>query len=248
MLSAFKQGYSWLYEDVRPRIADADIGEITINFRRNEPPAEWPQQAIHTPIRWLHEIFPIDEILSRELNLDLEKVRFEEVDEGPTYEVLVTDTAGQEILRDTFEPKWVLRPYFDRFQDYEQVRVTTGWMTGWSGDRVLVDERIVTDPESFWDYYQTEVLSSLYDHVMGTHEGIPRGGSIDAPFFGELTVDLEMSEPDYRLDLDQEMHTTMDSLHEEIYFGTIEFFDVLGRNSRGQGLIFPGRVLSLIHI
>ena len=137
MLSAFKQGYSWLYEDVRPRIADADIGEITINFRRNEPPAEWPQQAIHTPIRWLHEIFPIDEILSRELNLDLEKVRFEEVDEGPTYEVLVTDTAGQEILRDTFEPKWVLRPYFDRFQDYEQVRVTTGWMTGWSGDRVL---------------------------------------------------------------------------------------------------------------
>ena len=246
VLSAFKQGYSWLYEDVRPRIADADIGEITINFRRNEPPAEWPQQAIHTPIRWLHEIFPIDEILSRELNLDLEKVRFEEVDEGPTYEVLVTDTAGQEILRDTFEPKWVLRPYFDRFQDYEQVRVTTGWMTGWSGDRVLVDERIVTDPESFWDYYQTEVLSALYDHVMGTHEGIPRGGSIDAPFFGELTVDLEMSEPDYRLDLDQEMHTTMDSLHEEIYFGTIEFFDVLGRNSRGQGLIFPGRVIPIM--
>ena len=38
----------------------------------------------------------------------------------------------------------------------------------------------------------------------------------------------------------------MDALHEEIYFGTIEFFDVLGRNSRGQGLTFPGRILPIM--
>jgi hypothetical protein len=246
VLSAFKQGYSWLYDRVRPRIEEGDVAEIVIRFRRNDPPEAWPQQAIHTPVRWLHEIFPIDEVLARELGLDVGQIRFEQVLEGPTYAVSVLDSAGREILTDTFDPTWVMRPYFDRFQDYEHVRVTTGWLRATAGDRTIVDERIVTDPEAFWDYFQATVLPATYDHVMGVHEGLPRGGSADAPFFGELTVELEMSEPDYRLDVDNEIHAPMDALHEEIYFGTIEFFDVLGRNSRGQGIQFPGRILPIM--
>jgi hypothetical protein len=246
VLSAFKQGYSWLYEQVRPQLDGADLGEIVVRFRRNDPPEEWPQQAINTPVRWLHEIFPIDEVLARELELELEQIRFEEVTEGPIYEVVVSDDAGGEVLRDTFEPKWVTRPYFDRFQDYEHVRVTTGWLHAQSGSSTLVDERIRTDPEAFWDHFQGTVLPSVYDYVMDRHDGIPRGGNADAPFFGELTVELEMSEPDYRLEIDNELHAPMDALHEEIYFGTIEFFDVLGRNSRGQGLTFPGRIIPVM--
>lgn len=247
VLSAFKQGYSWLHESVQPRLSGPSVGEIVIEFRRNDPPEEWPQQAINTPLRWLHEIFPIDEILARDLGVDAGRIRFEEVTSGPTYRVRVTDRAGRETLTETFEPKWVLRPYFDRFQDYEHVRVTTGWITATTGARTLVDERIRTDPEAFWDYYQAEVLPAVYDHVMELHDGLPRGGSVDAPFFGELTVDLEMSEPDHRLDLDNEMVAAMDALHEEIYFGTLEFFDVLGRNSRGQGITFPGRIIPVMH-
>ena len=244
--SAFKQGYYWLYEGVRPRLEGADIGEILIRFRRNDPPVEWPQQAIHTPVRWLHEIFPIDEVLARDLGIDLETIRFEQVLEGPIYQVEVTDPAGDVILTEAFDPKWVLRPYVDRFRDYEQVRVTTGWIEARAGDRTLADERIVTDPEAFWDYYQGTTLPAVYDYVMDRHEGIPRGGNADAPFFGELVVEAQFSEPDYRLDIDNEIHSTMDALHEEVYFGTIEFFDLIGRNSRGQGLTFPGRVIPVM--
>ena len=246
VLSAFKQGYSWLYDVVRPQLVGRDIGEIEIRFRRNDPPEDWPQQAINTPVRWLHEIFPIDEVLARDLDLDLAQVRFEEALEGPTYEVRVTDGAGTEILSDHFDPHWVLRPYFDRFEDYEKVRVTTGWLKAETGGRTLVDERIATDPETFWDHFQAIVLPTMYDHVMNLHDGLPRGGSSDAPFFGELVVELEMSEPDFRLGIDNEIHAPMDALHEEIYFGTIEFFDVLGRNSRGQGIQFPGRILPIM--
>lgn len=231
VLSAFKQGYSWLNDVIRPQLVGRDVGEIEIRFRRNDPPEDWPQQAINTPVRWLHEIFPIDEVLARDLGLDLEQVRFEEVLEGPTYEVRVTDGTGTEILTDHFDPHWVLRPYFDRFEDYEKVRVTTGWLKAETGGRTLVDERISTDPETFWDHFQATVLPTMYDHVMDLHDGLPRGGSSDAPFFGELVVELEMSEPDFRLGIDNEIHAPMDALHEEIYFGTIEFFDVLGRNS-----------------
>ncbi|HBD99520.1 MAG TPA: hypothetical protein DC060_15150, partial [Gemmatimonadetes bacterium] len=59
-----------------------EVGEIVIRFRRNDPPEDWPQQAIHTPLRWLHEIFPIDEVLARDLGLELDQVRFEQVREG----------------------------------------------------------------------------------------------------------------------------------------------------------------------
>jgi hypothetical protein len=243
VLSAFKQGYSWLTESVQPRIAGRSIGEIVIRFRKNDPPEDWPQQAMHTPVRWLHEIFPIDEVFARDLGVPLDRIRFEMTTEGPTYEVLVTDPAGAEVLSASFDPKWVLRPFMDRFQDYEQVRVTTGWLSAVSGDRTVVDESILTDPEAFWDYFQATVLPSLYDHVMELHEGLPRGGAIDAPFFGELTVELEMSEPEYRLGIDNELIAPMDAMHEEVYFGTLEFFDILGRNSRGQGLTFPGRII-----
>ncbi len=246
ILSAFKQGYSWLEEVVLPRLEGRDVGEIVIRFRRNDPPVEWPQQAIHTAVRWLHEIFPIDEVFARELGIGLERIRFEQTTDGPIYEVTVTDSGGTEILSGDFEPRRVMRPYFDRFRDYEHVRVTTGWIRAAAGGRTLVDERIVTDPEAFWDHYQSVVLPAIYDYVMDRHDGIPEGGNSDAPYFGELTVELEMSEPNYRLEIDNEIHAPMDALHEEIYFGTIEFFDMLGRNSRGRGLTFPGRILPVM--
>ena len=66
------------------------------------------------PFRWLHEIFPIDEVLARDFGF--ENIRFEQVTEGPTYQVHVTGADGTVILSDTFDPKWVLRPYFDRFR------------------------------------------------------------------------------------------------------------------------------------
>ena len=141
VLSAFKQGFSWLRESVAPRLAGEEIGEIVIEFLHNDPPEEWPHQSIHTPLRWLHEIFPIDEILVADMGLDLEQIRFEMAEEGPIYRVRATAPDGGVILEDTFDPVWVLRPYVDRFRDYEMVRVTTGWVTATSGADTLAHER-----------------------------------------------------------------------------------------------------------
>ncbi len=246
VLSAFKQGFSWLRESVGARLADQEIGEITIEFRRNDPPADWPQQAMYTPLRWLHEIFPIDEVLAQNLAISVDQVRLAMTDTGPTYRVLATAPDGSVILEDAFDPMWVLRPYVDRFQDYEHVRVTTGWLSATTADDTLAHERIVTDPEWFWDRYQSRTLPAVYDYVMDRHDGNPRGGGADAPFFGTLTVDLALSEPDYRLGLDNEIIAPMDALHEEIYFGTIEFFHLIGRNARGQDLTYPGRVIPIM--
>jgi hypothetical protein len=245
VISAYKQGYSWLYDVVRPALAGKAIDRLTIRFAEIGPPSGWKQQGMYAPTRWLLELYPIDEILATELKIDLDNIRFEKMPIGsPAYEVVAT-AAGTELWRQTFEPAVVERPFFDRFPDYERVRVTTGWLKADVAGRPAVDERIATDPERFWDHFQAKTLPALYDHVMALGRGKPRAE--DAPFFGELTVDLTLSEPDYRLPIDQEQISTMEALHEEIYFNTLHFFDVMGRFTRGAGLAYPGRVIPLVH-
>ena len=252
VLSAYKQGFSWLYDVVRPALANKPVERLTIRFAEHGPPEEWPYQTMYAPSRWLLEIYPIDEILARETNLELEQIDFEQMPIGsPTYEVVATGTDGSELYRGSFEPKWVLRSYFDVFPDYEKVRVTTGWLTAAvAGERVL-NQRIVTDPERFWDHFQSQTLTAIYHNVMTVHKGKPRPE--DAPFFGELTVDLTLSEPDYSLGVDKEHISPMESLHEEIFFGVGHFFDLLGRFTRGTfratsfgSLSYRGRVVPIM--
>lgn len=252
VLSAFKQGFSWLREVIGPELealqsggADQAIGGIRVNFAEAGPPEDWPQQAMYSKVRWLKEIWPVDEVLSADLSLDPELIDFQMAAiDAPTYEVVVTSASGSELLRRTFEPKYVLQPYYQRFDNYEMVRVATGWINASSGSTTLIDERIVTDIESFWDHYQSKTLNGLYDHVMDQHDGNPR--DTDAPYFGELTVEVSLSEPDYRLGIDNEYISSMDSLHEEVYFPTLFFFRVLGRMARGEELDHIGRVIPIM--
>ena len=143
-------------------------------------------------------------------------------------------TDGRELLRQTFEPKIVVRPFFDRFPDYEHVRVTTGWLSAAVDGRTVVDERMITDPERFWDHYPVEDPSA----DVRLRDGARRGQAASPRmrrYFGELTVDLTLSEPDYQVGVDKEQIASMEALHEEIYFNTLHFFDVLGRNSARRG-------------
>ena len=239
VLSSYKAGYSWLTEVVAPAIQGKDIGKIRVSFAELKP-EKW--QEIYSKIRWLLELYPVDEVLARDLGIPLGSVEFEMKDEdSPTYEVLVTDKQGGELYRGSFDAKYVIRPMFDQFPDYDKVHVTTGWVTAKVDGKPVVDERIVTDIEKFWDHYQKETLPRAYSHIMDLYEGKPRARY--APYFGELRVDLTMSEPNFRIGIDEEIISSLDGVHESIYFDTIAFFDVMGMRMTGEKLWHPGRIL-----
>jgi Zinc carboxypeptidase len=245
VLCAYKQGYSWLYDAMRPAVAGKPIDTITIRFARIGPPPEWKQQAMYAPTRWLLEAFPIADVLARDLKIDPQRIRFEEAPIGaPAYDATVTGAGGATIFHRVFEPKIAVRDFFDKFPSYEKVRVETGWLRANSGNRTIVDQRIETDPERFWDHFQSKTLPAIYDHEMAISRGKPRPE--DAPFFGELRVDVTMSEPSYDLNIDKEMIAPLESLQEEIYFNTLHFFDVLGREARGPSLDYIGRVVPVV--
>ena len=95
ILSAYKQGYSWLYDGDSTGDRRQGARSITIRFAELGPPAGWKQQGMFVPTRWLLEIYPIDEILAKELELDLKNIRFEMAPLGsPAYEVIVETRRG----------------------------------------------------------------------------------------------------------------------------------------------------------
>jgi hypothetical protein len=242
VLSAYKQGYSWLIDSVMPRLMGKPVDTITLKFAEIGPPAEWKNQAVFAPTRWLLEAYPFADIMARDLKIDLKKIVIEKMPIGsPAYEVVVKGKVGETLLTERFEPRFVLRSMFDRIPEYEKTRVTTGWIEASVGGVKVADERVMTDYERAWDVFQAQILGRLHDHVMAVHKGKPKPE--DAPFFGEMRVDMLLSEPDFQLGLDLEMISSVEMLHEEIYFNTIHFFDVLGRYARGPSLNYIGRII-----
>ena len=57
-----------------------------------------------------------------------------------------------------------------------------------------------------------------------------------------------MSEPDFPIGVDEELVSGLESLHEDIYFVTLDFYLAMGRNAPGRPrLAAPGKVFPIIH-
>ncbi|MGH7554407.1 MAG: hypothetical protein ACREMQ_15490, partial [Longimicrobiales bacterium] len=224
VLSAYKQGYGWLEESVLPRLRGRDIGRIEITYHTLRDSKEVRWQTVEAETRWLQELYPIDAVLARDLGILDSLIVFRPTyDRDPIYTVRVLDRANREILRDAFHPRYVIRPFFDLFPEYEQVRVTTGWVTVISGGDTLLDKRIRTDPETFWDHLQTRTFGRIIEYMMDIQDGRP--APANAPYFDELRVDLTLSEPNHRIGIDEEVISSLEALHEDIYFETLTLFD-----------------------
>ena len=147
------------------------------------------------PTRWLHELYPVDEIFQRDLGIPTGAFRMELVENAKDiYALEALDASGRVVLRAAFSPKSVEREYLDKFPGWSRVEVTTGWLTARIGDQVAFDARIQTDPERFWDHYQAKVLPRVYDNVMKVTGGKPTADK--QPFHRDLDVEVWMSEPD----------------------------------------------------
>jgi zinc carboxypeptidase len=241
---AYKPGFSWITEVVSDALAPLGVDRVTFQARRHRPPIEWPHQTIFTPTRWLHELYPADVMLARRLGVPLETIGLKVVDEAPeTYEVIAW-RGGTEVYRCGFSPRLIVQPLIHHFPDYERVQVTTGGLRASVGGHVICDQRIETDIERLWRHFQSETLPRLHDYIMRVTSGDPRPG--DAPLFAELRIEANLSEPDYRSGVADEVVSSIDALHEEIYFGTRRFLEVMGQRLGGAPLEFPGRIIPVL--
>jgi hypothetical protein len=242
VLNAYKQGFSWIEDDVLPRLEGRGVERIEIAYHHLQDSDELPWSVMEPETRWIQELFPIEDVIARELGIADTAVVFRATHAAdPIYRLRAFDAAGGVLLDEGFSPRWVERAYFELFPDYERIRVTTGWVEVELDGQTVVSERVRTDLEAFWDEWQGTVLPQLRDYVMDLQEG--RISSGNAPFFDELSIEVRLSEPNHRIGVDEEVISSLESLHNDLYFNTLAFMAHLGQHYNVGSLSYPGRVL-----
>ena len=258
VISAYKQGFSWLNRVVRPAIEGNidNVGEVNIYFQElyedginasnwtfwrnawNDPTITWMEM----PTRWLHEIYPIDDVWQNEMGLNRDKVTLEAIlkDDpnipltGPVYLVNVTFTDGSPPYEAEFTPTYAERDYhMGTTVKNWKVHPTTGWVKVTKDDATLLDQRIKTDPERYWDYFQDTIWPAMRDYVLAITGGAPI--EENQPFFREIRHEVWMSDSNYRLGVREEAISSLESLYEDIYFITLDYFTEL------RGRTYPNR-------
>ncbi len=246
VLSAYKQGFLWMTEQLIPALKGKGARAMHIRVAEYKPDFSKKYKFYQVPSRWMHELYPVDELVERELGIPRDRFTMELVDSpADIYTVEALDGAGRVVHRATFSPKFAEREYLDKFPGWSRVDVTTGWVTARVDGAKVVDARIKTDPERFWDHYQAQTLPQIYDHVMKVTDNRPLPEK--QPFHRDLNVEVWMSEPDFRIGVDEELVSSLESLHEDLYFVTLDFFDALGRTTTKRRLAAPGKIFPIIH-
>ena len=246
ILSAYKQGFSWLTEEVVPALEGRNAKSIRIRVATHKPDLTKKFKFYSVPTRWLHELYPVDEIVQRDLGIPTGAFKMELVDDAAdTYTLEAMDAAGRVVHRAAFSPKSVDREYLDKFPGWSRVEVTTGWLTARVNGQVAFDGRIETDPERFWDHYQAKVLPRVYDNVIKVTGGKPTADK--QPFHRDFDIEVWMSEPDERIGVDEELVSSLEALHEDLYFVTLDFFAAMGRTLTKNRLNAPGKVFPIVH-
>jgi len=254
VLSSYKAGFFWLVEEVAPELKGQNLSRLVIKVAREKDDWTKPKRFYADPHRWLQELYPVDEILARELSLPLEKIEFElKDDDEPIYEVLAYDSSHRLILTAGFSPLRKKITYWPVLPEWGEVTITPSWLRLESEGRVLAEVLLPGDLENFWTFYHQEIIPALHQHIMKKTGQQPT--SSKQPFFKQLAIELEASEPDFRLNLDEEMISSLEAIHDEIYFDTLDYLrgiteiemeerDEVTDTSR---LSAPGNVLPIIH-
>src|SRR5580698_405042 len=116
-------------DEIAPELAAKPVTSIKIEFAKEVDPTG--ERVMYSPARWVQELYPVDEMLARKLNLPLDKISLSEFDPaqgGATYRVHALDAGGKEILSREFKVSTVMQPYSGVIQRYEDVEVETGWV------------------------------------------------------------------------------------------------------------------------
>jgi len=254
VLSAYKQGFFWILEKVIPALEPLKPFRLLVRFAEKRDDFSRLKRFYSEPTRWLQELYPVDEIIAARTEIPLERIAFEAKEEGnPVYEVLAYDEGGELLLRDAFSPRTREATYLSLLPEWGTVEVSTGWVTVESGGRTILDTLLPSDLERFWTYYQEEVLRKVYDSILKKTGNRPTFRK--QPYFKRLQVEMWFSEPDFPLGLDEEIVSSLEAVHDELYFDTLDFLrgiteveleeeEIPEDTSRYSA---PGNVLPLVH-
>ncbi|MEG2783190.1 MAG: M14 family metallopeptidase [Lachnospiraceae bacterium] len=270
IICAYKQGFSWIEEVVLPKLCNQkldgqELEKVEIAFQPflsegmdtwgdedgatpsyNNTKADNPDKWYDLPIRFLQELYPIEDIIATQLHLEREQIVFTEYKgtEELTYVFRALDQKNQEILKMNYQVAYSERAYLDAYPDLGKVHPNTGYLKILKNGITVWNGNILTDIEQIWNIYQEKVLPQCVEFVEAKTKGMP--GAEEQPFFSQLRLDIIASEPNYRLKSREDLISSLDALHEDLYFVGTDYFKNYGMEKVGQILDAPGLILPVI--
>jgi hypothetical protein len=231
--SAFKPAYSWIEEKVLPQLSIHTGNAHSVEI---ECAKESREDGLELPIRWIQELYPIDLLIEREIGILADNVQFSLLDDAEsTISVKVLDDEGQLIMVESLNIPVSKMRYVE---DGKFAYPTTGQIVVKDGEQILFEKKLPTDRELFYQFYQNEVLPILWKETCSRTEG----QGFTKPLFDRVEIDATMSEEERRLHIEEERISSMEALHEDLYFNTLDYFMVRGEKEYGKGFPAPGGV------
>jgi len=238
VLNAYKPGLSWMKEIVLEEIKGLKIDRIEIAFK------EFHTRGLEESLRWLQEIYPIDEVLSERLSISKNNIEFKKMNRLKEIYRFRAWKKGKVVYEKSFSPKWITQPYLAPFRRAGEVHPTTGWVEMKVDGKEIINQRVKTGIERIWEIYQGEILSLIEKEA---NKVLPeRRLFLSDPVFEELRFDVYFNYPMEPLKIDEERISPLEALHEDFYFVTLDFFSNLLKN-KGLKNLSLGRITPIIH-
>ncbi len=222
VLSSYKQGFFWILEKALPALKGQNVHHLLIRFAQEREDFSQPKRFYSEPYRWLQELYPVDELIAEEINIPLARIVFEMKDEpDPVYDFIAFDEKNNILFEDHFSPRTKEAIYMQALPEWGEVKLTTGWLKIEQDKKVVLNTDITSDLEKFWEFYQSEILKDVYDHILKKTGNQPTFEK--QPYFKRLLIEMWLSEPDFQLGLHEEIVSSLEAIHDEIYFDTLDF-------------------------
>ncbi|MEH7388886.1 M14 family metallopeptidase [Bacillus sp. JJ1474] len=240
--SAFKTGFHWFIEEVLPEFIDSEIQDEGIQGIEIKVQKQAGKNALELPIRWIQELYPLDKYIEKEIGLKAELVQYA-LEDGleHTYEVYRIGKLGEKYLMGYLDVPVSKLPYVD---EKHSVYPSSSAVRILKFGEEPIEHIVQSDRERFYRFYMLEVLPSLRREVSSYRPGQGH----NRPLFDRIEIDVWMSEEERKLSIDEERVSSLEALHEDLYFNTLDYFAHMGLELEGKSFDAPGGVHPFMHV
>ena len=160
IISAYKQGFSWIQEVILPQLEEKKVKKIEIYFKAFLPEGkeDWldedgrvpsynvkskdPEKWFDLPIRYLQELYPVDDVIAHKLKIDRDRISFLSYEGGEdiNYKLKAFDDQGQEVLLASYKAAYSERPYLDDYPEMGKVHPSTGFIKVILNEKEILNE------------------------------------------------------------------------------------------------------------
>ncbi|MFX0560751.1 M14 family metallopeptidase [Tepidibacillus infernus] len=241
--SAYKPGFHWIKEQLSEELkklqVNHSIDRLKIYFQK-----ETRENGLELEIRWLQEMYPIDQWLEKHLGIQLDHIEW--------------------VMKEDLESTYFLEAYHDYqcigtwslnvpvapmlYLNDQYSYPTTGNARIILNEKEINAKQISTDRERFWREYRFNVLPQIEKLIQ---EQLSKDTYIESglsPLFHSLEVHVWLSEEEERLNIQEERISALEALHEDLYFFTLDYFADLGKRITGQEWNSPGAIKPFLHL